>query len=65
IDAFERIAAQVYGARRTLLCAGGATLCIQTMLALACGAGRTVGMGRNVHRAAINVRPCLTLRLYG
>ena len=61
IDAFERIAAQVYGARRTLLCAGGATLCIQTMLALACGAGGTVVMGRNVHRAAINAAALLDL----
>ncbi len=61
IDAFERIAAQVYGARRTLLCAGGATLCIQTMLALACGAGGTVVMGRNLHRAAINAAALLDL----
>lgn len=61
IDAFERAAARLYGARRTLLCAGGATLCIQTMLALACGAGGTVVMGRNLHRAAINAAALLDL----
>lgn len=47
--ALEEQFARLYGTRRTLLCAGGATLCIQTMLALACGTGAAVVMGRNLH----------------
>ncbi|MCQ4897301.1 aminotransferase class I/II-fold pyridoxal phosphate-dependent enzyme [Anaerotruncus sp. DFI.9.16] len=59
--ALEEQFARLYGTRRTLLCAGGATLCIQTMLALACGTGAAVVMGRNLHRAAINAAALLDL----
>ena len=54
IDLLEQAFSRVYGTRRTLLCAGGATLCIQTMLALACGTGRKLVISRNIHRSAIN-----------
>ncbi|WP_195277317.1 aminotransferase class I/II-fold pyridoxal phosphate-dependent enzyme [Anaerotruncus rubiinfantis] len=57
----ERQFAEVYGAYRTLVSAGGATLCIQTMLALACGNGGKVIMSRNIHRAAINAAALLDL----
>ncbi|MEM1486294.1 aminotransferase class I/II-fold pyridoxal phosphate-dependent enzyme [Oscillospiraceae bacterium PP1C4] len=53
--------ARIYGAKRSLLCAGGATLCIQTMLGLACGIGKKVIMSRNIHRAAINAMALLDL----
>lgn len=61
IDQLERAFAGVYGTRRTLLCAGGATLCIQTMLALACGTGRKLVISRNIHRSAINACALLAL----
>ncbi len=51
----------VYGAKRTLLSAGGATLCIQTMLALACGTGKKLIAGRNLHRSAVNTMVLLGL----
>ena len=53
IDAAERLAAELYGVRRTLFSAGGCTLAIQTMLALAARGGEIVA-GRNLHRAAVN-----------
>lgn len=49
----ERLAAELYGAARTLYSAGGSTLCIQTMLALTAGGGGTVLFGRNLHRSAL------------
>lgn len=61
ILALERRLAALYGAKRSLLCAGGATLCIQTMLALACGIGKKVIMSRNLHRSAINAVTLLDL----
>ncbi len=60
--ALEQQFAKAYGTRRTLLSAGGATLCIQTMLALACGIGKKVVMSRNIHRAAINACALLDLQ---
>ncbi len=57
----EKRLAALYGAKRTLLSAGGATLCIQTMLALACKPGDRLLMGRNLHRAAINACALLDL----
>ena len=57
----EEAFARLYGARRTLLSAGGATLCIQTMLALACPPGSTLVLGRNAHRAAVNALALLDL----
>ncbi len=61
IDLLEQAFSRVYGTRRTLLCAGGATLCIQTMLALACGTGRKLVISRNIHRSAINACALLGL----
>lgn len=45
--------ATLYGAGRTLLSAGGATLCIQTMLALV-GPGQTIICDRNLHVSAMH-----------
>lgn len=61
IRALEREFEEIYGTERTLLCTGGATLCIQTMLALACGAGNTLVMGRNLHRSAVNAAALLDI----
>ncbi|MDR1563803.1 MAG: aminotransferase class V-fold PLP-dependent enzyme [Oscillospiraceae bacterium] len=58
----ERLAAQSYGAYRTLFSAGGCTLCIQAMLRLACKAGDTVIMGRNAHKSAVNTAALLDLQ---
>lgn len=58
----EEMFARLYESRRTLLSAGGATLCIQTMLALACGQGKTLIMGRGAHRAAVNTAALLDLK---
>jgi arginine/lysine/ornithine decarboxylase len=55
----EEALASLYGARRTLLSAGGSTLCIQTMLALAAGEGQKVIAGRNLHLAAVNAMALL------
>lgn len=49
----EREAARLYGAGASLLSAGGATLCIQTMLAM-CGTGAKIIAGRGLHRSALN-----------
>lgn len=49
----EQEAARIYGAGAALLSAGGATLCIQTMLAV-CGAGRKIITSRGIHRSALN-----------
>ena len=49
----EQEAARIYGAGAALLSAGGATLCIQTMLAL-CGAGQKIIAGRGIHKSALN-----------
>ncbi len=57
----EEAFADAYGAKRTLLSTGGATLCIQTMLALACGVGKKLIAGRNIHRSAINTMALLGL----
>lgn len=57
----EEAFAEAYGAERTLLSAGGATLCIQTMLALACGTGKKLIAGRNLHRSAVNTMALLGL----
>lgn len=62
ILALEERLAELYGAEQTLLSAGGATLCIQTMLMLACGAGGCVVAGRNLHRSAVNTMALLDLR---
>lgn len=50
-----------YGSCRTLLSAGGSTLCIQTMLALAAHPGDTILAGRNSHVSAVNAMALLDL----
>lgn len=62
IRACEREYERLYGSCRTLLSAGGSTLCIQTMLALAAPAGSTILAGRNIHVAAVNAMGLLDLR---
>ncbi len=52
LRALEDRFAALYGAGRSLLSAGGATLCVQTMLAL-CGNGPVV-CGRDIHTSALN-----------
>ena len=58
----EREYEALYGSRRTLLSAGGSTLCIQTMLALCAPAGSKILAGRNIHVAAVNAMGLLDLR---
>lgn len=58
IEEAEKAAAEQFGAARTLFSAGGCTLCIQTMLALAGGGGRIL-MARNAHRSALNAAALL------
>lgn len=60
----EKNAAKLFGTAGTFFSAGGSTLCIQAMLAAACGTGGAVICGRNSHRAVINacvlldIEPC-------
>ena len=58
----EREYERLDGSRRTLISAGGSTLCIQTMLALAAPAGSTILAGRNIHVSAVNAMGLLDLR---
>lgn len=57
----EELFAGIYGTMRTLLSAGGATLCIQTMLALTAKPGGKVITGRNIHISAVNAMALLGL----
>ncbi|WP_312640942.1 aminotransferase class V-fold PLP-dependent enzyme [Hydrogenoanaerobacterium sp.] len=57
----EEAFARIYGAKRTLLSAGGATLCIQTMLALVAKEGGKVIAGRNLHTSAVSAMALLGL----
>lgn len=61
IAASERNASDIFGSAKTLYSAGGSTLSIQTMLALACRPGDTVLAARNAHKAFIN--SCVLLDL--
>ena len=61
IAACEARFARMYGAAHTLLSAGGSTLCIQTMLALAAQRGEKILMGRNCHISAVNAAALLGL----
>lgn len=51
----------LYGSAATLLSAGGATLCIQTMLAIAAPPGSRILCERGVHTAAVNAMILLGL----
>ena len=61
LRALEERFARLYGAKRTLLSAGGATLCIQSMLALVARPGGVVVAGRGVHVSAVNAMALLGL----
>lgn len=57
----EEYAAKLYRSARTLYSAGGSTLCIQTMLAMARPRGNTIILARNSHKAAVNAMALLGL----
>ncbi len=50
---------RLYGSARSLISAGGCTLAIQAMLALACTGGRKLLFARNSHRSAVNTAALL------
>ncbi|MDR1891693.1 MAG: aminotransferase class I/II-fold pyridoxal phosphate-dependent enzyme [Oscillospiraceae bacterium] len=58
----EQKAERLFGTRRTLFSAGGCTLCIQTMLALAVQSGvKQILFSRNLHRSVINTAALLDI----
>lgn len=59
----QRIAAY-YGAKRSLFSTQGSTLCIQTMLALVRGRGKTLVIARGAHVAAANAAALLNFDLH-
>lgn len=64
----EEAMAACYGALETAYSAGGSTLCIQAMLAMAAAPGQRILCSRNLHVAAANAMALLDLRpefLYG
>jgi arginine/lysine/ornithine decarboxylase len=61
IAKLEREYAALYGAAGSFLSAGGATLCIQAMLALACKPGSKLLCGRGLHVAAVNAMALLDI----
>ncbi len=58
----EKRAAGLFGSVRTLISAGGNTLCIQAMLRLAALDGRLILSGRNVHRSAVSAMALLDIQ---
>lgn len=50
----EDLAARAFGADATLLCAGGATLCIQTLVFSLCGKGLPLLVDRHSHKAVFH-----------
>jgi arginine/lysine/ornithine decarboxylase len=61
IAAAEAAYTALYGAKGSFLSAGGSTLCIQAMLALATKPGDTIICGRGVHTAAVNAMALLDI----
>lgn len=61
IRELEKRLAGLYGAAFSALSAGGSTLCIQTMLSLACRPGDTIIAGRTLHTSAVNTMGLLGL----
>ena len=59
----EALASDYFGTAATLFCAGGNTLALQTMLALALRRGQTLLCGRNVHAGVINACALLQVQL--
>ncbi|MEF9984391.1 MAG: aminotransferase class I/II-fold pyridoxal phosphate-dependent enzyme [Oscillospiraceae bacterium] len=46
--------AKIYGSERSIICAGGSTLCIQTMLTIIAKENAKIIAGRNIHISAVN-----------
>lgn len=57
----EEMYSRLYGSAASFMCAGGSTLCIQTMLALAVNPGGKLIAGRGCHVAAVNAMALLDL----
>lgn len=57
----EDMYAGLYGGAAALMCAGGSTLCIQAMLALAVKPGGKLIIGRGCHVSAVNAMAILDL----
>ncbi len=57
----ERAYSRLYGTDDSLISAGGSTLCIQAMLALALNPGDSLLAVRGVHRSAVNAMALLDL----
>lgn len=55
----ERNLAGLFGAKRTLISAGGCSLAIMTMIRLAAKDGGKLLCGRNIHRSAVNAMALL------
>ncbi len=60
----EKNYAKLYGSRASFLSAGGSTLCIQAMLALAAPRGKRVILSRMVHSSAVSAMALLGLEPY-
>jgi len=57
----EALAAELYGAARTVFSAGGCSLAIQAMLRCCCAEGERIIMDRGCHRTAVNASALLGL----
>lgn len=57
----ENILSQLFGAKRSLISAGGCSLAIMTMLKLCAKKNGKVICGRNIHRSAVNAMALLGL----
>lgn len=57
----EELAAELFGAKRTCISAGGCTLCIQAMFRLAAPNGGKIVCSRVLHRSAVNAMALLDL----
>lgn len=57
----EEMYSGIYGSLSSLMCAGGSTLCIQTMMSLAAKPGDRVVIGRGCHTSAVNAMALLDL----
>lgn len=61
INESEKNASELFGTAATFFSAGGSTLCIQAMLAAACGKDSAFICARNSHRAVMNTAVLLNL----
>lgn len=57
----EELTAELFGAKRTCISAGGCTLCIQAMFQLAAPNGGKIVCSRVLHRSAVNTMALLDL----